>query len=46
MRRKIDMGGEMGRPEDVVHGSLYLCSDDARYVRGIELAIDGGWSAY
>jgi NAD(P)-dependent dehydrogenase (short-subunit alcohol dehydrogenase family) len=38
--------GQMGRPEDIAHGSLYLCSDDARYVTGIELPIDGGWSAY
>jgi len=38
--------GEMGQPIDVAHGSLYLCSDDARYVTGIELVIDGGWSAY
>ena len=38
--------GRMGQPIDVAHGSLYLCSVDARYVTGIELPIDGGWSAY
>jgi 2,5-dichloro-2,5-cyclohexadiene-1,4-diol dehydrogenase 2 len=37
--------GDMGRPEDIAHGSAYLCSDMARYVTGIELPIDGGWSA-
>ena len=37
--------GDMGRPEDIAHGSLYLCSDLARYVTGVELPIDGGWSA-
>lgn len=37
--------GERGLPEDIAHGSLYLCSDEARYVTGIELPIDAGWSA-
>jgi len=36
----------MGRPEDIANGSLYLCSDEAAYVTGTELVIDGGWSAY
>lgn len=35
----------MGEPEDIAHGSLYLCSDEAKYVTGIELPIDAGWSA-
>jgi NAD(P)-dependent dehydrogenase (short-subunit alcohol dehydrogenase family) len=38
--------GHMGVPEDIAHGSLYLASDEAQYVTGIELVIDGGWSAY
>ena len=47
MHRKVDVGGaELGQPGDVVHRSLYLCSDDACYVREIELAIDSGWGAY
>lgn len=37
--------GRRGRPEDVAFGSLYLCSDEAAYVTGIELPIDAGWSA-
>ena len=37
--------GDMGLPEDVANGSLYLCSDLSRYVTGIEMPIDGGWSA-
>lgn len=37
--------GRMGEPEDIAHGSLYLCSDEAAYVTGIELPIDAGWSA-
>lgn len=37
--------GRMGRPEEIAYGSLYLCSDEAAYVTGIELVIDGGWLA-
>ena len=37
--------GRRGRPEDVAYGSLYLCSDEAAYVTGVELPIDAGWSA-
>jgi NAD(P)-dependent dehydrogenase (short-subunit alcohol dehydrogenase family) len=37
--------GRMGEPEDIAYGSLYLCSDEAAYVTGIELPIDAGWSA-
>jgi NAD(P)-dependent dehydrogenase (short-subunit alcohol dehydrogenase family) len=35
----------MGKPEEIAYGSLYLCSDEAAYTTGIELIIDGGWSA-
>lgn len=37
--------GEVGDPMDIAHGSLYLASDDAKYVSGAELWIDGGWYA-
>jgi NAD(P)-dependent dehydrogenase (short-subunit alcohol dehydrogenase family) len=37
--------GRAGEPEDIARGSLYLCSDDASYVTGSELVIDGGWLA-
>jgi NAD(P)-dependent dehydrogenase (short-subunit alcohol dehydrogenase family) len=38
-------GGEMGEPEDVAYGVLYLASDEAKYVTGSELVIDGGLTA-
>ena len=31
-----------GTPEDVAHGVLFLASDEASYVTGAELVIDGG----
>jgi len=37
--------GRLGRPEDIAYGSLYLCSDEAAFVTGAELVIDGGWGA-
>jgi len=36
--------GVKGLPEDIAAGVLYLASDDARYVTGTELVIDGGMS--
>lgn len=37
--------GRLGKPEDIAAGVLYLASDDAGYVTGSELVIDGGWTA-
>lgn len=33
----------VGRAEDIAHGALYLCSEDARFVTGHTLLIDGGF---
>ena len=37
--------GHMGTPEDVAHAALYLASDEAAYVTGTELIVDGGITA-
>jgi NAD(P)-dependent dehydrogenase (short-subunit alcohol dehydrogenase family) len=37
--------GRIGRPEDVAYGILYLASDEASFVTGSELVIDGGYTA-
>ncbi|MEI6641222.1 MAG: glucose 1-dehydrogenase [Novosphingobium sp.] len=37
--------GVVGDPMDVAHASLFLASDEARYITGAELWVDGGWYA-
>ena len=37
--------GRMGRPDEIAHMVLYLCSDEAEYVQGSIITIDGGWTA-
>lgn len=37
--------GFIGSPEDVAYGALYLASEEARWVSGIALNIDGGITA-
>lgn len=34
----------LGRPEDVANAAFFLCSDQASYINGHVLAVDGGWS--
>jgi len=34
--------GELGRPEDIAYAMRYLASDEARYVTGQTLVVDGG----
>ncbi|MGI9175664.1 MAG: SDR family NAD(P)-dependent oxidoreductase [Rhodothermales bacterium] len=36
--------GDFGRPEDVAHAALYLASDQAAFVTGAVLTVDGGWT--
>lgn len=37
--------GRMGEPDDIAWGCVYLASDEARFVTGAELVIDGGYTA-
>jgi 2-keto-3-deoxy-L-fuconate dehydrogenase len=37
--------GRMGRPEEIAAAVVYLSSDEATFITGSALIIDGGWSA-
>jgi len=37
--------GRMGRPEEIAPLALYLVSEEAAYVTGSQMVIDGGWTA-
>jgi 2,5-dichloro-2,5-cyclohexadiene-1,4-diol dehydrogenase 2 len=37
--------GRFGKPVEIANGSLFLCSDEASFITGAELVIDGGWTA-
>lgn len=35
----------LGKPEDVANAALFLASDEASYITGANLLVDGGWLA-
>jgi NAD(P)-dependent dehydrogenase (short-subunit alcohol dehydrogenase family) len=40
--RQVPLGA-LGDPGDVAAACAFLCSDDARYITGHTLVVDGGW---
>ena len=36
--------GRLGAPEEVARAAVFLASDDASYITGIELFVDGGFA--
>ena len=37
--------GREGAVEEVAHANLFLASDEASYITGIEMPVDGGYLA-
>jgi NAD(P)-dependent dehydrogenase (short-subunit alcohol dehydrogenase family) len=44
-RNKLSPTGQMGDGWDVAHAAVFLASDEARYINGVELLVDGGMHA-
>ena len=45
MKRRTPMG-RLAEPEEVARAALFLASEDASYITGITLPVDGGFLAY
>ena len=43
LQTKQPLGPGAGKPEDVADAAVFLCSDEARFITGAVLPIDGGW---
>ena len=37
--------GRLGRPDEIAGAAVYLASDDASFVSGSDLLVDGGYTA-
>ncbi|HZZ79951.1 MAG TPA: SDR family oxidoreductase [Gemmataceae bacterium] len=44
LQSKQPLGPGPGTPEDCADAAVFLCSDEARFITGAVLPIDGGWS--
>jgi NAD(P)-dependent dehydrogenase (short-subunit alcohol dehydrogenase family) len=42
---QVPLGAKMGTAWDVAYAALFLASDEARFITGVALAVDGGQSA-
>lgn len=37
--------GGIGHPSDIVGAAIFLASDEARWITGVSLPVDGGFTA-
>jgi NAD(P)-dependent dehydrogenase (short-subunit alcohol dehydrogenase family) len=42
VRSKLNLLGRMGEVKDVASAVCFLCSDEAAYITGVTLPVDGG----
>jgi NAD(P)-dependent dehydrogenase (short-subunit alcohol dehydrogenase family) len=43
LRTKQPLAQGPGQPEDCADAAVFLCSDEARFITGTVLTVDGGW---
>jgi len=43
---RLTMLDRLGRPDDIASGCLFLASDDASFITGTDITIDGGMTAW
>ena len=43
--RQVPLGGKMGSAWDVAYAALFLASEEAKFITGVLLPVDGGQSA-
>ena len=43
--RGVNILGEIGDPKDVAKAAVFLASDDAEWITGVSLPVDGGFTA-
>jgi NAD(P)-dependent dehydrogenase (short-subunit alcohol dehydrogenase family) len=43
--REAHQLGRFGRPEEIANAALFLASDEASFVTGIAMPVDGGYTA-
>jgi NAD(P)-dependent dehydrogenase (short-subunit alcohol dehydrogenase family) len=44
LKTKQPLGPGAGKPDDCADAAVFLCSDESRFITGVVLPIDGGWS--
>ena len=42
---EVDNADLYTQPEEVAYTSLFLCSEEASYITGAQILVDGGWGA-
>lgn len=42
----LNFSGELAMPEELADAILFLASDQSRYVNGVDLKCDGGWTCF
>ena len=42
---QVPLGAKMGSAQDIAHAALFLASDEAKFITGVVLPVDGGQSS-